>query len=406
MGKWYIRRLEDIIDVNPPVKLSKEKAYAFIDIDKISPESRTVNNAEMKIYTGQSCSKFCSGDTVFSRITPCLENRKIAKVRITGDAGFGSTEFFVFRAKKGLAEENFVYYLTSSNAVVLPAINSMTGASGRQRADRRFVQRLKLKLPDLPTQQRIAAILSAYDDLIENNNRRITLLEQAAQELYKEWFVRFRFPGYENTKFENGLPCGWEVVRLGDYVDIKGGKRLPAGRILCGHPTAHPYIRIRDLSDSKFVSLTNAFEYIDDSTYDIIRRFTVGTGDILLSIVGTIGALCCVGKSLNGANLTENCVKLVNPKTLTQNYIYHFLHSEAGKAAINAGIVGATQPKLPLYNIKRIKLVKPDETILSKFESYLQPVNRELMTLQDSNLRLARQRDLLLPRLMNGHWEV
>ena len=194
MGKWYIRRLEDIIDVNPPVKLSKEKAYAFIDIDKVSPESRTVNNAEMKIYTGQSCSKFCSGDTVFSRITPCLENRKIAKVRITGDAGFGSTEFFVFRAKKGLAEENFVYYLTSSDAVVLPAINSMTGASGRHRADRRFVQRLKLKLPDLPTQQRIADILSTYDDLIENNNRRIALLEKPRKSFTKNGLSASAFP--------------------------------------------------------------------------------------------------------------------------------------------------------------------------------------------------------------------
>lgn len=310
------------------------------------------------------------------------------------------TTFYIDRVAEDCDMKYIFYYL---KLLHLEKYNTDAAVPGLNRS---LAEKLKLCIPDLPTQQRIADILSSYDDLIENNNRRIALLEQAAQELYKEWFVRFRFPGYENTKFENGLPCGWEVVRLGDYVDIKGGKRLPAGKILCEQPTAHPYIRIRDLCDSKFVSLTNAFQYIDDSTYDIIRRFTVETGDILISIVGTIGALCCVGKSLNGANLTENCVKLVNPKMLTHNYIYHFLHSEAGKAAINAGIVGATQPKLPLYNIKRIKLVKPDETILSKFESYLHPVNRELMTLQDSNLRLARQRDLLLPRLMNGQWEV
>ena len=218
MSKWEEKRLEDIIDVNPPVKLKKGESYPFIDIDKVSPTRRSVTNEEVKVYDGQSSSKFCDGDTVFSRITPCLENRKIAKVSINGDAAFGSTEFYVFRAKKKKADARFTYYLTSSDAVVLPAINSMTGASGRQRADKRFIQRLKLNLPDLPTQERIADILSAYDDLIETNSRRIELLEQAAQELYKEWFVRFRFPGHEAAKFENGLPSEWERKQLGDMI--------------------------------------------------------------------------------------------------------------------------------------------------------------------------------------------
>ena len=406
MSKWEEKRLEDIIDVNPPVKLKKGESYPFIDIDKVSPTRRSVTNEEVKVYDGQSSSKFCDGDTVFSRITPCLENRKIAKVAIDGDAAFGSTEFYVFRAKKKKADARFTYYLTSSDAVVLPAINSMTGASGRQRADKRFIQRLKLNLPDLPTQERIADILSAYDDLIEANNRRIELLEQTAQELYKEWFVRFRFPGYENTKFENGLPKGWNVVKLGDYVDIKGGKRLPEGKTLCGRITEHPYIRIRDITASKFISLTNSFEYIDDETFDIVQRFTVNTNDVLVSIVGTIGAIACVGKSLDGANLTENCVKLVNVRHFTNSFLYHFLNSDAGKGAIQAGIVGATQPKLPLYNIKRIKLLKPDAYLIVAFTEVIEPIDREIMTLMDKNRNLATQRDMLLPRLMSGKLEV
>lgn len=406
MSKWEEKRLEDIIDVNPPVKLKKGESYPFIDIDKVSPTRRSVTNEEVKVYDGQSSSKFCDGDTVFSRITPCLENRKIAKVAINGDAAFGSTEFYVFRAKKKKADARFTYYLTSSDAVVLPAINSMTGASGRQRADKRFIQRLKLNLPDLPTQERIADILSAYDDLIEANNRRIELLEQTAQELYKEWFVRFRFPGYENAKFENGLPKGWNVVKLGDYVDIKGGKRLPEGKTLCGRITEHPYIRIRDITASKFISLTNSFEYIDDETFDIIQRFTVNTNDVLVSIVGTIGAIACVGKSLDGANLTENCVKLVNVRHFTNSFLYHFLNSDAGKGAIQAGIVGATQPKLPLYNIKRIKLLKPDAYLIVAFTEVIEPIDREIITLMDKNRNLATQRDMLLPRLMSGKLEV
>lgn len=406
MSKWEEKRLEDIIEVNPTVKLKKGETYPFIDIDKVSPTRRSVTNEEVKTYEGQSSSKFCNGDTVFARITPCLENRKIAKVFIDGDAAFGSTEFYVFRAKKKKADERFTYYLTSSDAVVLPAINSMTGASGRQRADKRFIQRLKLNLPDLPTQERIADILSAYDDLIEANNRRIELLEQAAQELYKEWFVRFRFPGHEKVKFENGLPDGWSVVKLGDYVDIKGGKRLPEGKSLCGVKTKHPYIRIRDITLSKFISLNESFEYIDNETFDIINRFIVNTNDILISIVGTIGAIACVGRSLGGANLTENCVKLVNINYFTNDYIYHFLNSEAGKGSIQAGIVGATQPKLPIYNIRRIKLLKPKIDLLEKFTVMIKPINQEIMNLQEQNQNLTAQRDLLLPRLMSGKQEV
>ena len=144
MSEWTTQRLEEIIQVNPTVKLTKGEVYPFIDIDKVSPSLRSVTNEEEKVYDGQSCSKFCNGDTVFSRITPCLENRKIAKVSIDGQAAFGSTEFYIFRAKQGKSDEAFVYYLTSSDAVVLPAINSMTGASGRQRADKRFIERTKL----------------------------------------------------------------------------------------------------------------------------------------------------------------------------------------------------------------------------------------------------------------------
>ena len=248
MNKWRTERLEEIIHVNPAVKLTKGEVYPFIDIDKVSPKLRSVTNEEEKVYDGQSCSKFCNGDTVFSRITPCLENRKIAKVSIDGQAAFGSTEFYIFRAKDGKSDEDFVYYLTSSDAVVLPAINSMTGASGRQRADRRFIERTKLNVPDLPTQKRIADILSTYDNLIENNNRRIAVLEKAAQELYKEWFVRFRFPGYETAEFVKDKPRSWMVGKstelerpihwkfdtLSELGEFKRGKNITATQMVDG----------------------------------------------------------------------------------------------------------------------------------------------------------------------------
>lgn len=272
--------------------------------------------------------------------------------------------------------------------------------------NRNLAEKLKISCPDLTTQNRIANILSTYDDLIENNNKRIKILEQMAENLYKEWFVRFRFPGYENAEFENGIPKGWEIVKLGDYVEIKGGKRLPEGKSLCAKKTEHPYIRIRDIAFTKFVSLNNCFEYIDNETFETLNRFTVNTNDILISIVGTIGSIACVGKSLNGANLTENCVKLVNIDYFTNDFLYHFLNSDAGKGAIQAGVVGATQPKLPIYNIKKIKLLKPKINLINLFTNIIEPINHEIMMLMDSNQYIIKQRDLLLPRLMSGKLEV
>lgn len=400
MGKWYIRRLEDIIDVNPPVKLSKEKAYAFIDIDKVSPESRTVNNAEMKIYTGQSCSKFCSGDTVFSRITPCLENRKIAKVRINGDAGFGSTEFFVFRAKKGLAEENFVYYLTSSDAVVLPAINSMTGASGRQRADRRFVQRLKLKLPDLPTQQRIADILSTYDDLIENNNRRITLLEQAAQELYKEWFVRFRFPGYENTKFENGLPVGWKRNKLSAYYNTCSGGTPTRSKPEFYENGIFPWVKTGEIKDSIIIDTE---EHITQEAIDHSSAKLLPAKSVVMAMYGVNIGMLSYLDSIMSCN-QACCVFFDKRNFSSKHYLFYYLKSIREYLLLIS--FGAAQQNLSQDLIKKLKITMPTDDIVKDFEARVDNIYNSIRNLLYCNKNLATQRDLLLPRLMNGHWEV
>ena len=400
MGKWYIRRLEDIIDVNPPVKLSKEKAYAFIDIDKVSPESRTVNNAEMKIYTGQSCSKFCSGDTVFSRITPCLENRKIAKVRINGDAGFGSTEFFVFRAKKGLAEENFVYYLTSSDVVVLPAINSMTGASGRQRADRRFVQRLKLKLPDLPTQQRIADILSTYDDLIENNNRRITLLEQAAQELYKEWFVRFRFPGYENTKFENGLPVGWKRNKLSAYYNTCSGGTPTRSKPEFYENGIFPWVKTGEIKDSIIIDTE---EHITQEAIDHSSAKLLPAKSVVMAMYGVNIGMLSYLDSIMSCN-QACCVFSDKRNFSSKHYLFYYLKSIREYLLLIS--FGAAQQNLSQDLIKKLKITMPTDDIVKDFEARVDNIYNSIRNLIYCNKNLATQRDLLLPRLMNGHWEV
>ena len=405
MSKWEEKRLEDIIDVNPPVKLKKGESYPFIDIDKVSPTRRSVTNEEVKVYDGQSSSKFCDGDTVFSRITPCLENRKIAKVSINGDAAFGSTEFYVFRAKKKKADARFTYYLTSSDAVVLPAINSMTGASGRQRADKRFIQRLKLNLPDLPTQERIADILSAYDDLIEANNRRIELLEQAAQELYKEWFVRFRFPGYENAKFEDGIPEGWDIKRIVDLFDITSSKRV----YLADYVDAGiPFYRSKEIIQlSQGQAITEPL-YISNAAYENFKSKygAPEKNDILITSVGTIGVSYLVDGHefyFKDGNLTW--IKSGSNKALSL-FLFQWLNSQSGKQQLLQSTIGTSQSALTIENLKKIKLLVPTKALIEDYYQKAHFMLEQKSALQMNNRNLAVQRDMLLPRLMSGKLEV
>mgnify|MGYP004634974041 FL=1 len=397
MSKWEEKRLEDIIDVNPPVKLKKGKSYPFID--KVSPTRRSVTNEEVKVYDGQSSSKFCDGDTVFSRITPCLENRKIAKVSINGDAAFGSTEFYVFRAKRKKADARFTYYLTSSDAVVLPAINSMTGASGRQRADKRFIQRLKLNLPDLPTQERIADVLSAYDDLIDANNRRIELLEQTAQELYKEWFVRFRFPGYENAKFEDGIPEGWKIKRINEFCYVTDGTHDTPKPVDIGVPL----VTGRCIS-SGFVDFDATYNISETDHEGIKKRSGLKSGDILFSNIGTVGNCCIV--DYNREFSVKNVI-IFKPKTMRDTaYLYYWMTSSTMQEIFGAQTNGASQQFVGLTFMRRYKLLAPKDDILEAFVDKVLPIVEQKRLLHQKNLNLAAQRDMLLQRLMSGKLEV
>ena len=151
----------------------------------------------------------------------------------------------------------------------------------------------------------------------------------------------------------------WTTSRLDSFASIKGGKRLPKGVNLQTEKNTHPYIRIRDLGTSKTLELNENYEYVDDNTQRMISRYIVNTGDILISIVGTIGLVGVVGKSLNCANLTENCVKLVNINGIDKEYLYYYLISQFGQNEIKKGTVGAVQPKLPIKNIQGIEIQYP-----------------------------------------------
>ena len=170
----------------------------------------------------------------------------------------------------------------------------------------------------------------------------------------------------------------WKEGKLGDFAAVKGGKRLPKGSNLISEPNSHPYIRIRDLGKEKVLNITNDFEYVDDITQEKISRYIVDAGDIIISIVGTIGLVGVVGKTLDKANFTENCVKLVDIQGMNKEFLYYYLISTIGQAEIAKRTVGAVQPKLPIKNIQDIRIRYPELDEQKKIGSILAKIDEKI----------------------------
>ena len=156
---------------------------------------------------------------------------------------------------------------------------------------------------------------------------------------------------------ENNVPEGWVETTLGKVCDPKGGKRLPKGETLILEKTTHPYIRITDFNGNSVNK--NNLQFVPDETFDKISRYIVNKNDVIISIVGTIGLIARIDNELNNANLTENCVKLINLKKVNYNYLFYYLTSSIGQYEINKNTVGAVQKKLPIYGVQNINITLP-----------------------------------------------
>src|SRR5690606_17767497 len=203
-----------------------------------------------------------------------------------------------------------------------------------------------------------------------------------------------------NDELDMEIPLEWEVKPLSDLCIIKGGKRLPKGEDLNNDGDGIPYIKVADMCDSKFISLNNSFQYVEKDIQKKIANYIVSTGDLIVSIVGTIGLVNIVEKSLNNANLTENCVKLTDFKSINSDYLYQFLSSSTGQRIIDTLIVGGVQGKLPIYNIKSIPVLCPDISTLNRFTETIAPINSLIMNYTSQTNKLSELKDLLLSKLV------
>ena len=235
--------------------------------------------------------------------------------------------------------------------------------------------RLKFEMPSKQYQDRIASILSAYDSLIENNTKRIRLLEKMAENLYKEWFVRFRFPGYEKAEMENGLPKGWKVEALENLLDIRYGKD-------------HKKL---DDGDVPIYGSGGIIRYGNTSLYK--------GSSVLIPRKGSLNNIIYV----EGKFWTVDTMFYSVPKKNNICFYLYYVLSMVDMTAYNAG---AALPSMTTAILNRMKVVLPDGDALKRFEGLLQVYYKQKRNLQHQNTLLARRRDLLLPRLMSGKLEV
>ena len=232
-------KLSEIADFNPRESIKKGTFGRKVAMDILQPFCRDIPGFEYAAYTGGT--KFRNGDTIMARITPCLENGKISKVNILddGEIGFGSTEYIVFRAKKGIVDEDFLYYLVCSPIVHEPAIKSMVGSSGRQRVQTDVVQNLEVDIPDFATQRKIGQLLKSLDDKIALNTAINENLEEQLLAYYRELFIT-------NAK------STWKAGTVADLGNVVGGS-TPSKKI-DEYYTEHgiAWITPKDLSNDNF----------------------------------------------------------------------------------------------------------------------------------------------------------
>lgn len=249
-------------------------------------------------------------------------------------------------------------------------------------------------------QVKIADILSTYDNLIENNNKRIRLLEQMAENLYKEWFVRFRFPGYENKKFVDGIPADWKILRMSDFCYVTDGTHDTPKPVNDG---GVPLVTGKCIKNG-FIDFNEPYNISYQDHESISKRSGLQTGDILFSNIGTVGTTCLVNYDREFS--VKNVIIFKPGNIKVSNYLYSWLNSDSIQAIFATQTNGASQQFVGLNFMRRFKILVPNENVLDLYSDKIKPIRTEIVKLHDINENLTKQRDMLLPRLMSGKIEV
>ena len=280
-------------------------------------------------------------------------------------------------------DPKYVYYFLQTMH-----LEQYNAGAGVPTLNQNHLHSLKILVHNLPTQRRIASILSTYDALIQNYKRQIAALQSAANELYKEWFVRFRFPGYKNAKFDNGLPVGWKVEKLFDIAKIIYGFPFNSDKF-CNDSTLKPVVRIRDIIDNHTNTYTNE---------DCDEKYWINPNELLIGMDGIFHMTLWTGER---ALQNQRTVRLTSNRNNLSNYFLYFSLYPQIKA-LEQMIVGTTVAHLGDKHLKKITVLIPNEKILVQSFNQFETIQNQIYLLQQQIINLTTQRDLLLPRLMSG----
>jgi type I restriction enzyme S subunit len=347
----------------------------FIDLNEV----RYVTEEVYKKWTRRSKPKY--GDVILTREAPVGE---VGRFTSDYDKVFLGQRLFHYRPNSERLDWNFLAYVLQSPQVQ----GRFKGMGFGATVDHVRVgdaERLPIPCPPLDVQKKIGGILSAYDDLIENNRRRIQLLEQAARLLYKEWFVHLRFPGHEHVKIKDGIPEGWENKPLSDIADITMGQS-PKSTYYNEEGNGLPFHQ----------GVTNyGVRFPDHQTYCTIMGRIAEPGDILFSVRAPVGRInITLDKIVIGRGLAA-----VRSKCGQQNLLFYALKSHFFKEdMIGGGAIFAAITKKDLFGVE---LLHASESIAQMFMEHIRPIDSQIENLQKAVEKLTEARDLLLPKLMN-----
>ncbi|MDU2165460.1 restriction endonuclease subunit S [Hoylesella nanceiensis] len=304
----------------------------------------------------------------------------------------------LIRFNKGVNIDYLYYFMVqkSFNAYV----NCMSAQAAQPNINLKQIGNLQIVLPTDKQQKRIAGILSAYDNLIENNNKRIRLLEQMAENLYKEWFVRFRFPGYEDTEFEDGMPRDWVREKIGlHYNTCSGGTPSRTHEEYYTEGTI-PWVKTGEIKDGIII---HTDECITEAGIKGSSAKLLPQGAVVMAMYGVnIGMLAYLDSEMtcNQACCVFNDKNEIN----SRHYLFHYLYSIRDYLLLIG--FGAAQQNLSQDLIKKVKIVIPPAELIKEFDKQKEPLYQTIRALMMKNDKLIKQRDALLPRLMSGKLEV
>ena len=377
MSEWRTIRAADFIDFNPRLNLKKGAITTKVAMDKLKPFTKKIPETEKAEFNGGA--KFCNGDTVMARITPCLENGKTAYVDMLddGEIGFGSTEFIVMRAKAGISDPQFVYYTAINPTFRNVAIKSMVGSSGRQRVQQSVLEELELSVPGLDEQRRIGAFLAELDEKIALNNKINDNLHQQAATLFKALFV-------DLTPFDGTMPPNWTISTLGDATEMGAGgdkpkESSPVKTPLCPYP-----IYSNGINDYGLYGYTNDPKIKVES--------------VTVSARGTIGYVCL--RHTPYVPIVRLVTLIPDTKVLSAKYLYLYLRQ------LHITGTGTTQQQLTVPDFRKTEIIIPDKNTMDSFTETVTPLFEQIWANEDENTKLAEVRDALLPKLMSGEIDV